>query len=77
MKSKVSKLVNKGNRIKAIEEMSVFVGILEKSERVVSSKYQEELMEAYWALARLHDQLHYLAYTRKFASIALNIAKRI
>ena len=34
-------------------------------------------MQAYWTLARLHDQLHYLAYTRKYASIALNIAKRI
>jgi hypothetical protein len=34
-------------------------------------------MEAYWALARLHDQMHYLAYTRKYAGIALNIAKRI
>ena len=34
-------------------------------------------MEAYWTLATLHDRLHYLAYTRKYASIALNIAKRI
>jgi hypothetical protein len=35
--------------------MTVFVGVLEKSEKIVSSKYQGELMEAYWALARLHD----------------------
>lgn len=34
-------------------------------------------MEAYWALAKIHDQLHYLAYTRKYASIALNIAERV
>ena len=34
-------------------------------------------MEAYWTLARLHDKLHYLAYTKKYGSIALNIAKRI
>ena len=34
-------------------------------------------MEAYWALAKLHDELHYLAYTRKYAGIALNISKRI
>ena len=57
--------------------MTVFVGVLEKSEKIVSSKYQGELMEAYWALARLHDELHYLAYTKKYASIAINIAKRI
>jgi len=34
-------------------------------------------MEAYWALAILHDQLHYYAYTKKYAQIALNIAQRI
>lgn len=53
-----------------------FVGVLEKSEHIVSSKYQLELMQAYWALATLHHLLHYLAYTRKYASIALNIAQR-
>ena len=55
MKLKVSKLVARKNRIKAVEELTSFVGVLEKSERIVSSKYQEELMEAYWALARLHN----------------------
>lgn len=44
---------------------------------VVSSKYQRELMEGYWALAKLHDGLHYLAYARKYAGIAFNIAMRI
>ncbi len=34
-------------------------------------------MRAYWALAQLHDQLHYWAYTKKYASIAMNIAQRI
>lgn len=77
MKFKISRLVGRKNRIKAIDEMTSFVGILEKSEKIVSSKYQEALMEAYWTLARLHDEMHYLAYTRKYASIALNIAKRI
>jgi len=57
--------------------MTVFVGLLEKSEVVVSSKYQEELMLAYWALAKLHDELHYLAFTKKYATIAINISKRI
>ena len=47
--------------------MMSFVGILEKSEQIVSSKYQNELMSAYWSLAHLHNELHYLAYTRKYA----------
>jgi hypothetical protein len=33
-----------------------------------------ELMEAYWSLAVVHEQMHYQAYTRKYAAIALNIA---
>lgn len=33
-------------------------------------------MEGYWALAVLHEQLHYQAYTKKYAMIALNIAER-
>ena len=57
--------------------MMSFVGILEKSEQIVSSKYQNELMSAYWSLAHLHNELHYLAYTRKYATIALNIAQRL
>jgi hypothetical protein len=50
------------------------LGVLEKTEKIVSSKFQLQLMEAYWALAVLHDRLHYLAYTKKYALIALNIA---
>jgi len=57
--------------------MMSFIGILEKSEQIVSRKYQNELMSAYWSLAHLHNQLHYLAYTRKYATIALNIAQRL
>lgn len=57
--------------------MIAYVGILEKSEQIVSSKYQVELMYAYWSLALLHYDLHYLAYTRKYATIALNIAQRL
>lgn len=73
----MSGLVGRNNKIKAIEELTSFVGVLEKSDRVISSKYQFQLMEAYWALALLHHMLHYLAYTKKYASIALNIADRI
>ena len=34
-------------------------------------------MNAYWVIARLHDDLHYIAYTKKYADIASNIAQRI
>jgi len=54
-----------------------FVGVLERSEQIVSTKYQFELMSAYCTLAHLHHMLHYVAYTRKYASIALNIAERL
>lgn len=77
VKGRVSALVGRGNKIKALEELTGLVGLLEKSEQVISSKYQLQLMEAYWALASLHWQLHYTAYTKKYASIALNIAERI
>lgn len=57
--------------------MIAFVGVLEHSEQIVTTKYQSELMSAYWTLAHLHNLLHYLAYTRKYATIALNIAQRL
>lgn len=60
----------------ALEQLSVFTQVLERSEQIVSKKYQLELMEAYWSLAVLHEQMHYQAYTRKYAAIALNIAER-
>lgn len=74
---KVGRLVVRGDRITATEEMGSLVGVLEKSDRIATEKYQTQLMQAYWALTRLHHQLHYLAYTRKYAGIALNIAQRI
>lgn len=33
-------------------------------------------MQAYWSLAVLHSNLHYIAYTRKYAEMALKIAQR-
>lgn len=72
----MSSALKRNNKIKALEMLTAFTRILEKSEQIVTSKYQVELMEIYWALAVLHDQMHYLAYTRKYAMIALNIAER-
>ena len=37
-------------------------------------KYQEQLMLAYWEIAKLHNQLHYVTYAKKYSETTLNIA---
>lgn len=34
-------------------------------------------MLAYWEIARLHNELHYATYAKKYCETALNIAERI
>ena len=34
-------------------------------------------MQSYWYCAELHYQLHYIAYTKKYCEIVINIAQRL
>ena len=61
----------------AIENGNNMIRTLEKADQVLVPKYQEQLMLAYWEIAKLHYQLHYITYAKKYAETALNIAERI
>ena len=58
----------------AIENGNNIIRVLEKSEKNIIPKYQEQLMMAYWQIAKIHHQLHYVTYTKKYSETALNIA---
>ena len=44
MKNKVGRLVVRGDSISATEKMGSLVGVLEKSDRIATGKYQAQLM---------------------------------
>ena len=69
--------LRKNKKFEAMEYANNVIRVLEKAHQLIIPKYQKELMVAYWELAELHHQLHYVSYAEKYAEIAHNIAKRI
>ena len=66
-----------GKTFEAIENGNNIIRTLEKADQMIVPKYQEQLMLAYWEIAKLHYQLHYITYAKKYAETTLHIAERI